>query len=114
MFTGNPFARRAFRISFSVLFAFVLTRPAHAAFVALGAAGNYSLFCVSNSQWSMNNSVINDAMAGCPGVTYNWSGGSGPYQGPVYYQNGGAVPPVNNLGGTPKPTAIATDLTQAV
>jgi choice-of-anchor A domain-containing protein len=32
----------------------------------------------------------------------------------MYYQTGGVVPPVASLGGTPKPTAIATDLTQAV
>jgi hypothetical protein len=73
------------------------------------------MFCVSNTQWAMNNSVINSNMAAGPGVTYNWSGGGGPYQGPVFYQTGNAaVPPVATLGGTPKPTAIATDLTQAV
>src|SRR6476620_5958053 len=85
-----------------------------AGFIGLGQAGNYVLFDVSNSQWSMNNSVITGPMAGGPGTTYSWSGSGGPYSGPVYYQNGGVVPPVNNLGGTPKPTAIATDLTQAV
>ncbi len=88
--------------------------PAFAAFIGLGQAGNYALFDVSNSQWAMNNSVITGPMAGGPGTTYNWSGSGGPYSGPVYYQTGGNVPPVNNLGGTPKPTAIATNLSQAV
>jgi choice-of-anchor A domain-containing protein/MYXO-CTERM domain-containing protein len=62
----------------------------------------------------MNNSVVTGPMAGGPGTTYNWSGSGGPYSGPMYYQTGGNVPPVNSLGGSPKPTAIATDLTQAV
>ena len=88
--------------------------PAHAKFVGLGEAGEYALFDVSNSGWSMNNSVILGPMAAGPGTTFNWSGGSGPYSGPIYYPTGGVVPPVNKLGGTPKPTAIATDLTQAV
>jgi choice-of-anchor A domain-containing protein len=90
------------------------TSAAQAAFIGLGQAGNYVLFDVSNSQWQMNNSVITGPMAGGPGTTYNWSGSGGPYSGPMYYQTGGAVPPVASLGGSPKPTAIATDLTQAV
>jgi len=85
-----------------------------ATFIGLGQAATYVLFDVSNSQWQMNNSVVTGPMAGGPGTTYNWSGSGGPYTGPMYYQTGGAVPPVNNLGGTPKPTVIATDLTQAV
>src|SRR6476620_12220015 len=85
-----------------------------AGFVGLGQAGNYVLFDVSNSQWQMNNSVITGPMAAGPGTTYNWSGSGGPYSGPMYYQTGGVVPPVASLGGSPKPTAIATDLTQAV
>ena len=100
--------------SVSVLFLGLETCATQAAFIGLGQAGNYVLFDVSNSQWAMNNSVITGAMAGGPGTTYSWSGSGGPYSGPMYYQTGGAVPPVNSLGGTPKPTAIATDLTQAV
>ena len=80
----------------------------------MGQAANYVMFDVSNSQWQMNNSVISGNMAAGPGTTYNWSGSGGPYSGPVYYQTGGTVPPVNNLGGTPKPSTIAIDLTQAV
>ena len=90
------------------------TQQAQAGFIGLGQAGNYVLFDVSNSQWQMNNSGVTGAMAGGPGTTYNWSGSGGPYSGPMYYQTGGAVPPVASLGGSPKPTAIATDLTQAV
>lgn len=85
-----------------------------ATFIGLGQAANYVMFDVSNSQWQMNNSVINGNMAAGPGTTYNWSGGSGPYSGPVYFQTGGTTPPVNNLGGTPKPSTISTDLTQAI
>jgi hypothetical protein len=91
------------------------TQSAHAAFIGLGQAGGYSIFTVSNSNWSMNNSVIAGPMAAGPGVTYNWAGGSGPYGGPIYYQTGNAsIPPVANLGGSPTPTAVATNLTQAV
>src|SRR5262245_33620427 len=71
-----------------------IPRCADASFIGLGQAGQFGMFCVSNTQWSMNNSVINSNMAAGPGVTFNWSGGAGPYQGPVFYQNGGAVPPV--------------------
>jgi len=115
----HPGLRRAVRrlvvpVIFAMGFLAITSSPCFAAFIGLGQAANYVLFDVSNSQWSMNNSVINGPMAGGPGTTYNWSGGSGPYTGPVYYQNGGVTPPVNSLGGTPKPTAIATDLTQAV
>jgi choice-of-anchor A domain-containing protein len=85
-----------------------------ASFIGLGQAGNYVLFDVSNSQWQMNNAVITGNMAGGPGTTYNWSGSGGPYGPNMYYQTGGAVPPVGNLGGSPTPTAIATNLTQAV
>ena len=91
-----------------------LAHHAQAGFIGLGQAGNYVLFDVSNSQWQMNNSVITGPMAAGPGTTYNWSGSGGPYSGPMYYQTGGVVPPVASLGGSPKPTAIATDLTQAV
>jgi choice-of-anchor A domain-containing protein len=98
----------------ALAFTFWLTPSVQAAFVGLGQAGNYTLFCVSNTQWQMNNSTEVGLMGAGPGVTYNWSGSGGPYTGPINYQTGGAVPPVNNLGGTPKPTAIATDLTQAV
>lgn len=87
---------------------------ANAAFIGLGLAGQYSLFCVSNTQWSMNNSVIHGRMGAGPGVTYNWSGSGGPYDGPVDYQIGGVVPPVNNLGGTPKPTVNPIDMMPAV
>ena len=91
------------------------TSAAQAGFIGLGQAGNYVLFDVSNSQWQMNNSVITGPTAAGPGTTYNWSGSGGPYSGPVYYQTGALVlPPVASLGGSPKPTAIATDLTQAV
>jgi choice-of-anchor A domain-containing protein len=84
---------------------------ADAAFIGLGDAGQYSLFVVSNTQWSMNNSVIAGPMAAGPGVTYNWAGGAGPYGSPIYYQTGNAaVPPVGNLGGSPTPTAVATNL----
>src|SRR4051812_46878165 len=63
-----------------VLLAVVLlsTTAANAAFIGLGEAGQYSMFVVSNTQWAMNNSVIAGPMAAGPGVTYNWSGGSGP------------------------------------
>jgi choice-of-anchor A domain-containing protein len=107
---------RASLVAFvAAVFWLLPTQSAHAAFVGLGQAGGYSIFTVSNSQWSMNNSVISGPMAAGPGVTYNWAGGAGPYGGPVYYQTGNvAVPPVANLGGSPDPTAIATNLTQAV
>jgi hypothetical protein len=96
--------------------------PAQAAFIGLGEAANYSFFDVSNSEWQMNNSLnqnvtIYGDMAAGPGTTYNWSGSGGPYSNGstmVYYQTGGTVPPVANLGGNPRPTTQATDLTQAV
>lgn len=99
---------------FSLGLVFLASERANAAFIGLGQAANYVLFDVSNSQWQMNNSVVTGPMAGGPGTTYNWSGSGGPYSGPMYYQTGGVVPPVANLGGTPKPTVIATDLSQAV
>ena len=98
----------------ALAFMFLFTPSAQAAFIGLGQAGNYTLFCVSNTQWQMNNMSEGGAMAAGPGVTYNWSGSGGPYTGPMFYQTGGAVPPVGSLGGSPKPTAIPTDLTQAV
>src|SRR3954447_2376218 len=106
------FQRRALvaraSVAFSTVAVLVLglgTRTTLASFIGLGQAGNYVLFDVSNSQWQMNNSVITGAMAGGPGTTYSWSGSGGPYSGPMYYQTGGAVPPVASLGGSPKPTA---------
>jgi hypothetical protein len=110
----NRSPHRALAILFLVSVVVLNVSPCFANFIGLGQAANYVLFDVSNSQWQMNNSVVTGPMAGGPGTTYNWSGSGGPYSGPMYYQTGGAVPPVNNLGGTPKPTAIATDLTQAV
>jgi PEP-CTERM motif len=98
----------------AAVFLTISSSPAHASFIGLGQAGNYVMFDVSNSQWQMNNATSSGDMAAGPGTTYNWSGGAGPYSGIVYYQTGGTVPPVNNLGGTPKPTTSATDLMQAV
>jgi choice-of-anchor A domain-containing protein len=99
--------------------------PARADFIGLGQAGNYTMFVVSNTAWSMNNSTELGPIAAGPGVTYSWSGGSGPYEGPVSYQStpvtisgvnyaAADVPPVNSLGGTPKPAVNPTNLSQAV
>jgi hypothetical protein len=74
---------RQYSSVFSIpLFAIVFLAMADrcfASFIGLGHASNYVLFDVSNSQWAMNNSAINDPMAAGPGITYNWSGGGRSY-----------------------------------
>src|SRR5689334_1141380 len=92
---SRRFASAYYRaIAVALLFLGLGAVTAQASFIGLGQAGNYVLFDVSNSQWSMNNSVITGVMAAGPGVTYSWSGSGGPYSGPMNYQTGGAVPPV--------------------
>ena len=93
----------------------LLTARANANFIGLGQAGQYSLFCVSNTQWAMNNSQIGGRMGAGPGVTYNWSGGGGgAYSGPIDYQTGGVVPPAASLGVSPTPAVNPRDMTQPV
>jgi choice-of-anchor A domain-containing protein len=88
--------------------------------INLGQAANYAYFVLGtdgsagiSNQSSINNSSVNGPMAFASGTTYNWSGGGGPYTGPVFYQTGQPTPPVASLGG-PTPTAVATNLNPAV
>jgi choice-of-anchor A domain-containing protein len=95
------------------------SRASAAPIVDLGRASQYALFVLGSpdgtqDRFSMNNSAVHGSIAAGAGTTYNWSGGGGPYGPNVFYQTGQPTPPVASLGGSPTPTATATDLTGAI